>query len=373
MSEATKVEKAKAVIGGEAGVGNESSVHYDRPLSDFSVKVVQDDSEFKASQIIRPFNSKHRQDMYYFYEPAYFMINQVKERAEGTEAAMAKYGVKRKDYNTKVYGLKQPVTDETVANADKPVDRVYEDVTSFIVRQFLLNKEKLFAGALLTDGVWGTDWSGQDAVVATGDTIVDGGVFQKFTASTAKPLDVLDKAMVTVQLKSGLRPNTMVMTRTVFSALKRHSSIKTVNLYTQSNTGADDSILNTIAAHLSIPLANMHVLDVVEPATAATIDGATYEIDTDDEGYATGLANQFIGGNGILIMHIDKVSTGMYQATAAVCCQWTGLYPDAGALGNTVFKRYREEKLSSEMVEGKTAFSYHIVAPALGIYLKDVI
>lgn len=61
--------------------------------------------------------------MYYFYEPAYFMVNQVAERAEGAEAARAKYGVSRKSYTTKVYALKQPVTDETVANADKPVDR----------------------------------------------------------------------------------------------------------------------------------------------------------------------------------------------------------------------------------------------------------
>ena len=88
---------------------------------------------------------------------------------------------------------------------------------------------------------------------------------------------------------------------------------------------------------------------------------------------ATTLANQFIGGNGILLMHIDPNSNGQYSATAAVCAQWTGLYPDGGDLGNTVFKRYRMEEFSSEFIEGRTAFSYHIVAPALGLFLKDVI
>ena len=72
-------------------------------------------------------------------------------------------------------------------------------------------------------------------------------------------------------------------------------------------------------------------------------------------------------------MHVDMASSGQYSATAAVCCQWTSLYPDAGALGNTAIKRYREERLSSEMIEGQTAFSYHVVAPALGLYLADVI
>ncbi len=389
MSDTIKQEvlKSKSVVGGEAGTtpagsdGGQSSIHYDRPLSDFSIKVVQDDSEFKARSILSNFNSKHRQDMYYFYEPAYFMVNQVVERAEGQEAAMAKYGVSRKAYNTKVFALKQPVTDETVANADKPIERVYEDATAFITRQFLLNKEKALASALLKAGVWSTDWAGQAAAVG-GDGIVEAGAFQKFTEATAVPLDVLDKAMETIQLRSGMRPNTLVMTRSVFSALKRHDSVKTVNLYTQSNTGADDSIINTIASHLGLPAANIHILDVVEAAGTAVIDGVTYEIETDAEGYAeqdNGVnpnlpaAGQFIGGNGILMMHIDKNSTGMYSATAAVCAQWTGLYADGGDLGNTVIKRYREERLSSEMIEGRTAFSYHIVAPALGLFLADVI
>ncbi len=376
-----KIEKAKSVIGGEAGTGGESSVHYDRPLSDFSVKVVQDDSEFKARSILSNFNSNKRQDMYYFYEPAYFMVNQVQERAEGAEAAMAKYGVSRKPYATLVYALKQPVTDETVANADKPIDRIYEDATKFVTRQFLLNKEKALASAILKDGVWTTDWVGQAAPLV-GDAIVTAGAFQKFTESTSRPLDVLDLAMETIQLKSGLRPNTMIMTRSVFSVLKRNSTIKTLQLYTNKNSTTDDAIIDTIAGHLGLPVANIHILDVVEPATAATIDGSTYKITTDDEGYASAtegdatpdtLANQFIGGNGILLMHVDAQSNGMYSATAAVCAQWTGLYPDGGELGNTVFKRYREERLSSEMIEGRTAFSYHIVAPALGAYLKDVL
>lgn len=376
-----ETNKAKSVVGGEAGTLGKSSVHVDKPLSDFSVKVVQDDTVFKARQIVGPFNSKHRQDMYYFYDPAYFMINQVKERAEGAEAAKAKYGVSRKPFSTKVYALKQPVTDETVANADKPVDRIYEDATAFVTRQFLLNKEKEMATALLAEGVWATDWSGQDAALTDPLAVVEAGKFQKFTAAASKPLDVLDEAMLRIQLKSGLRPNRMVMTRTVFTALKRNASIKTTKLYTNGNSGSDDAVLDTIASHLGLRAADIFVLDVVEPASAATIDGTTYQITTDTEGYAsateddnaTTLANQFIGGNGILLMHIDPNSNGQYSATAAVCAQWTGLYPDGGDLGNTVFKRYRMEEFSSEFIEGRTAFSYHIVAPALGLFLKDVI
>lgn len=377
MSE--QVNKAKAVVGGEAGESGLSSVHVDKPLSDFSVKVVQDDTHFKARQILSNFNSKHRQDMYYFYEPAYFMINQVKERAEGTEAAKAKYGVSRKPFTTKVYALKQPVTDETVANADKPIDRIYEDAAQFVTRQFLLNKEKEMASAILKDGVWATDWTGQDAALSDPLAVVEAGAFQKFTAATSKPLDVLDEAMQNIQLKSGLRPNTMVLTRTVWTALKRNASIKTTKLYTNGNSGSDDAIMDTIASHLGIMASDIYVLDVVEPASSATIDGSTFQITTDDEGYATDdsgdttLANQFIGGNGILLMHVDKTSNGQYSATAAVCAQWTGLYPDGGELGNTVFKRYRKEEFSSEFIEGRTAFSYHIVAPALGLFLKDVI
>lgn len=367
MSE--QVNKAKSVI-------TESSVHYDRPLSDYSVKVVQEDTEFKARMIVSNFNSSKKSDQYYFYEPAYFMVNQVKARAEGTEASMAKYGVSRKTFTTAVYALKQPVTDEQVANADMPIDRVYEDATKFITRQFLLNKEKAFASALLAAGIWATNWAGQDAAVA--EPVV-AGAFQKFTKATSAPLDVMDAAMEAIQLKSGLRPNTVVMPRSVFTALKRNQVIKTTKLYTNANSGSDDAVLDTIASHLGLSPSRIFVLDVVEPSTAATINGTTYAITVNAEGYATNaagdtdLVNQFVGGKGILFMHVDMASSGQYSATAAVCCQWTSLYPDAGALGNTAIKRYREERLSSEMIEGQTAFSYHVVAPALGLYLADVI
>lgn len=371
--------RAKALVDGAAGVDGKSSVHVDKPLSDYSVKVVQEDTEFKARQILSNFNSKFRQDMYYYYEPAYFMVNQVAERAEGTEAAKAKYGVSRKSYTTVVYALKQPVTDETVRNSDRPIDRIYEDATKFVTRQFLLNKEKKFAEALLKEGVWSTNWSGKDDAVTDGG-IIEAGTFQKFGKATSKPLDVLDLAMETIQLKSGMRPNTMVMTRSVFTALKRNSTIKTTKLYTNPNSGADDAILDTIASHLSISPSRIFILDVVEavgatltPDTGESVNRGVNTISTDANGYATGSTNSFIGGNGILMMHVDLTSSGEYSATAAVCAQWTGLYSDGGDLGNTEFKRYREEKYASEFIEGRTAFSYHIVAPALGAFLKDVI
>ena len=377
-------EKAKSLIDGAAGVAGASSVHLDKPLSDFSVKVVQDDSHFKAASIVSNFNSKFRQDMYYFYEPAYFMINQVAARAEGAEAARAKYGVSRKSYSTIVYGLKQPVTDETVANADKAIERIYEDAAAFITRQFLLNKEKLFATAFLGAGNWSTDWEGTSAPLQTASTdnfelVVQLGRFLAFDDSRSIPLDVLDHAMEVVQLRSGLRPNTMVMTRSVFSALKRNTSIKTLKLYTNANSTTDEAVLDTIAGHLGIPLGSIYVLDVVEATGTVTVGNTTaMTIDTDSEGYAqldaTGLApGGFVGGTGILLMYIDKNSNGQYSATACVCAQWTGLYPDGGDLGNTVFKRYREEDISSEMIEGRTAFSYHIVAPALGLFLDRCI
>ncbi|AFK66663.1 major head protein [Colwellia phage 9A] len=388
-----QVNKLKALLGGEAGTNGESSARVDAPLSDFSVKVVQEDDEFQARKIVNNFNSAGRQDMYYFYEPAYFMVNQVKERAEGTEAAKAKYGVSRKSYTTKVYALKQPVTDETVANAQKPIDRIYEDATTFVTRQFLLNKEKAFASALLADGVWATEFTGQAAALTNPEEVIgvtaEAGKFQHFDQATSKPLDVFDLAMEYMQLKSGVRPNTVVMTRKVFTALKRNSMIKTTKLYTSQNSASDDAIMDTIASHIGIPSNRIFILDVVEaagtpelvaqvPSTPMQVNDGVSTINVDDQGYARNssdalVGGQFIGGKGILLMHIDTKSTGMYSATAAVCCQWTGLYADGGDLGNTVFKRYRKEEFSAEFIEGRTAFSYHIVAPALGVWLKDVV
>lgn len=379
---ATAIEKSKAVISGAAGTGSatsqSSSIHHDAPLSDFALKVIQDDDVFKAADIVSNLNSSKRQNLYYFYEPAYFMINQVAARAEGTEAAMAKYGVSKRPYNTTVYGLKDPVTDEQVANSDEALGDLYEEAAGFIVRQFLLNKEKKFASTLLATGIWGVDYTG--AATANANNVpVLAGAFQQFDQSTSQPLDILEEACNAVHLKSGFRPNTVVMPRTVFSAIKRNTSVRTLKLYTNANSTTSEATLDTIAQHLGIASDRIFVMDVVEPATAHTINGTTFEITTDEEGYATNVAgdttltNQFIGGKGVLLMYIDKSSNGRRSPTAAVCAQWTGLYPDGGKLGNTKFFRYRENAIHSEMIEGETAFNYHVVAPALGIYLDAAI
>ena len=312
VSAAMEVERAKSEVErAKSATVSSAAVHTDKPLSDFSIQVVQADTDFKATKMVSNFNSKHQSDQYYFYEPAYFMINQVKARSEGTESAKARYAVSRKFYNTTVYSLSQPVTDEQVANSDQAIEKDYEDAVKFITRQFLLNREKKCTAALMKAGEWSTDWSGKDGV-NTGNALVLNGEFQKFTKDTAKPLDVLDAAFEAIQLKSGMRPNTIAMTRQVFGVLKHHLSIKSQSMYTATDSGTDDRTIATIANHVGIPTTGIYILDVVEPS-AFDAGSGDYEIITDSEGYASGTedddsttyANQFMGGNGILIMHIN--------------------------------------------------------------------
>lgn len=382
MLDANHIQKLKSVVGGEPGTNGKSSVHADTPLSDYAVKIWQGDDVYKASSIVSNFNSSFRSDQYYYYEPAYFLVNQVRIRAEGQEAASAKYGVKRKNYAVDVYALKQPVTDEEVQNRDPALGGAFEDATAFITRQFLMNKEAKLASALLAEGVWATDWTGITTAITTGDKVMAGGEFQQFDEETCNPLDVLDLAFETIQRKSGKRPNTVVLQRQIFTALKRNAIIKTTTLYTTTDSGTTSSVLSTIASHLDIDVSRIFVLDAVQAEAGAVIDGTSFEITTDEEGYASAtegdatsdtIANEFIGGKSVLCMHVDMKTNGQYSATAAVCCQWTSLYPDAGSLGNTVFKRYRLEQYSAEFVEGRTAFRYVIVAPALGLLLTNVI
>ena len=86
--------------------GLEGVIHLDTTLSDFGIKVMQDDSAFKAKDICSTLNSKHQSNKYYYYEPAYFVVRQMAVRAEGQEAARANYGVARKAFNIEVYALK---------------------------------------------------------------------------------------------------------------------------------------------------------------------------------------------------------------------------------------------------------------------------
>ncbi len=386
--------------------GLDGVIHLDSMLTDFGIKYMQEDSAFKAKDICSVLNSKHQSDRYYFYEPAYFMISQMAARAEGQEAARARYGVKRKGFNIEVYALKTEITAETLANADGSIGDARKDTTAFLIRQAMLHREKACFTALMGTGIWS---SNATAVAANGDTdsvspaldtAIVSSEFTSFSDPDSKPLQILDSAFTTVHKRSGLRPNTVVMNRNVFDAIKRNQSIMEANQYVAANTGTESAVVALIAAHLAIPVASIFILDVVEVTAALeadSTDGAgnagnttvgrkveaagtwgTYEIKTNAEGEAIFENNavaptDYVGLDGVLVMHINKASSGQFEATAAVCTQWTGLYPDAGALGNVMIRRYDAAELQAESVEINTAFGYEICAPALGMYLHNAI
>ena len=392
--------------------GLEGVIHLDTTLSDFGIKVMQDDSAFKAKDICSTLNSKHQSNKYYYYEPAYFVVRQMAVRAEGQEAARANYGVARKAFNIEVYALKVEITAERLANADGKIDKAREDSTSFLIREALKEREhQCFTKLMNTDnaaaGGWGSHAAGigsngdTDSTDADHDVMIKGGQFTSFADPDSSPLDILDSAFTAVHLKSGLRPNTVVMNRTVFNVIKRNQKIREANQYVAANTGTTDAVINLMATHLAIPVGNIFVLDVVV-STAAVADSVSgdgttttigrkveggagsvtpwnsFELHTNDQGEATFsndnvVPNQYIGENGVLVMHINKQSSGEFEATAAVCTQWTGLYPDAAEMGNVMIRRYPEDRLQAEAIEINTAFGYEICAPALGMYLADAI
>ena len=99
----------------------------------------------------------------------------------------------------------------------------------------MLHREKACFTALMGTGIWS---SNATAVAANGDTdsvspaldtAIVSSEFTSFSDPDSKPLQILDSAFTTVHKRSGLRPNTVVMNRNVFDAIKRNQSIMEAN------------------------------------------------------------------------------------------------------------------------------------------------
>lgn len=193
-------------------------LHVDRMLTNISVGYK---NEAYISDIVLPAVPVDKQsDKYYVYGKEMFRTHDDK-RAPGTEAHEITWTLSDDQYYVEGHALRHAIADEEIQNADD-VFQLEVDGTELVTEGILLNKE-VAAAELLLDPA----------------TYAEGFVFQMgSTNNPAKwsdfensdPVMDIARAKEIMHRKSGIRPNTLIISETVFNVLKRHPKI--LKLYT---------------------------------------------------------------------------------------------------------------------------------------------
>lgn len=320
-----------------------SQLHVDRALTNISVQYMQDTSAFIADKVFPTVPVVKQSDRYFKYLKEDWFRDDAAERAMGTESAGGDYTIDNTPtYFCKKYAFHKDVFEEDRANSDDPL-QPDQDATEFVVSKVLLNKENNWANNYFKAGIWSTDMTGSTTKTTT--TVIKWSDY-----ANSEPVKDVDDLSRAIQETTGKRPNTMVLGRAVYDALRQHPEILDRIKYTQTGVITDQLLAS--------------LFDVERILVANAIQN------TAKKGQDAKM--EFIMGKHMLLCYAEK-RPRLKAASAGYCFTWTGLL-GSNALGGRINRIPMPSLgIGTERIECELAYDMKVVAADLGAFISGVV
>lgn len=318
-----------------------SQVHIDAILTNISVAYMQKAENFISDKVFPVVPVDKKSNKYFTYTKNDWFRDEAQRRAPGTESAGGGYNLSTDTYSADVWAFHKDVDDQTLANADTPLNPLRE-AAEFVTRRLLLRREIQFVSDFLTTGVWGTDVTGVSASPTSTQ------FYQWSDYANSDPIEDIEAAKASILSTTGMEGNTLVLGYEVFRKLKNHPDIVDRYKYTTSSVITEDM------------MARLFGIDRILVAKSVKA--------TNNEG-ATG-AYGFTFGKAACLLHVAS-SPGLMTPSAGYIFAWTGV---SGGLGATVgTSNFRMEHLKANRIEAEMAFDNKVVATDLGYFFATAV
>jgi len=327
-----------------------TDVHVNGPLTNMSLKVAQSLDMFLATKVFPPVRVAKESDLYYVYTAADLSRDWAELRGENTEAALADYAVTDDNYFCNEWSAGKDVSKREFANSDVPL-KPEADAVDFVTRALFIRRERLWSAAFIGTGIWGTDVAGQVGA--------PGGPLEFYFWSdivNGTPLEDVEDWKALVLLKTGIEPNTLVVTNDVWKKLKSHPTIKTLMAYNSPAFAANGGKITTQM------VADMMELDQV------FVSKSVYNT------AAPGLAasNAYIAGSKSALLIYAAPNPGISTASAGYNFLWTGA-DGVNAEAISIIQEPVPNKNTKFRIEGSLFYDAKIVSADLGLFATTVI
>jgi hypothetical protein len=324
----------------------QSDLHVNRPLTSMSVMMIQDQSEFIADKVFKNIPSDKASDSYFKYDEADFNRDTMQMRADGAESAGDGWDVTTDTFSCDVFALHHDVSDRRRANTDEPLNED-EDATRFLTHKALLKRERDWASAFFTTGVWsgGADTancglSGNDVTVNTA-----------WDNSSGVPIKCIKEQIIENKKKTGYRPNTLVLPEEVWNALQ-----ESADFLARINGGATvDKPAILMPTHLAA------ILGIDNVFIAGAIHNSAKE--------GQSASNAFIFADAALLCYVPPAPGKRTPA-----CGYTFSWKQYGAGGSSArVKKFRMEQNASDRIEIEMAYDLKVVTATMGVFFTNVL
>ena len=318
-----------------------NNVHIDAILTNISVAYLQNQDNFIADKVFPVIPVDKKSDKYFTYTKNDWFRDEAQRRAPGTESAGGGYNLSTGTYSCDVFAFHKDVDDQTLANADSPLNPLRESA-EFVTRRLMLRRELQFVTDFFTTGVWASDVTGVTGTPGAGEA----KKWSDYAASD--PIADIEAGKAQILGNTGMEANTLVLGYDVFKSLKNHPDLVDRIKYTSSQTITTDML----AAMFDIPR-----VMVAKAVKATNAEGAS-------EAYG------FAFGKNALLTHVAP-NPGLLTPSAGYTFAWTGV---SGGLGQTIgTSQFRMESIKSDRIEAEMAFDNKVIGSDLGYFWSSIV
>lgn len=323
-----------------------SDVHVNRPLTNISIALMQDQRNFVADRVFPVVPVDKQSDAYFLYDSAYWNRDEMKLRAPAAESEGNGYAVNADNtYFAKVYAFHKDIPDQVRANADSPIN-LDKEATDYVTLKALIKREKLFSAAFMAGGIWGRDYDGVDSSPSTNEIL-------QWNDASSTPIEDIWDAKETILENTGFEPNKLVLGYSAFKVLSNHPDI--IDRVKAGQTPGGAAIVDNTALAQVFKVDEVLVMRAIENTALEGAAAAT---------------NTFINGKKALLVY-SPPSPGLMTPAAGYIFSWKG-YLGAGPAGNRI-KRFRMEHLAADRVEIEIAYDVKLISASLGAFWDSVV
>ena len=326
----------------------QSDLHVNQPLTNVSVGYVLRADAFIATKVFPIVQVRKQSDLYWRYSKSDWRRTDVKRRAPSTETPGVGWNVDTDAYFAHVYGVHKDIDDQLRANADS-VFKLDADATTFVTNQLLLKRDLDWSATYFRTGVWGQDYTG----VASNPS---GTNFLQWQLATSDPISQMAGLQIDFIRDTGFKANTLVIGANVLKALKNHPAIIDRIKYTQKGIVSTDLIatlfdVDRILVSYATVASGPEIPDMKAQDAAATYD--------------------FIANPNSALLCYTPSTPSLMQPAAGYTFTWNG-YLGGNSQGIRI-KRFRQEAIASDRIEGEMTYDMRVVSPDTGVFLSNVV
>jgi len=318
-----------------------TDMHVNSLLTNLSVGWMTDPSLFIAADAFPVVQVQKQTGLYAEFDRGDFLRDEAQVRAPATKAAGGGYKVTTTSrYDCEVYSWGKYVADQDRDNSDDPF-KPDQDAGMYLVQKRRQKEEVAWTTAFFGTGIWTGSTTTTDLVAGT-----------DFTAWTDPASDLIgdvDLQSTEIESNTGQTPNTLVVNRRGWNAIKRHPDI----IERLKGMGSPERPAIANQANVAAILELDRVLIARAPRNTAA-EGATD-------------ATDYIAGNHALLCY-SAPSPSLNTPSAGYTFRWT---PQDGE-GGAVVETYRDDRRKADWHEINFAFQHKVVSAICGAFFQNV-